>query len=37
MNSFEGYTLLIGLLAVALEGFGRLKEFFHKIVTRVRD
>ncbi len=30
MNSFEGYTLLIGLLAVALEGLSRLKEIVHK-------
>jgi hypothetical protein len=30
MNSFEGYTLLIGLLAVALEGYDRLKAMVHK-------
>ena len=32
MNPFEQYTLIIGLLAVALEGFSRLKEFLHKHV-----
>jgi len=32
MNPFEQYTLIIGLLAVALEGFSRLKDFLHKNV-----
>jgi hypothetical protein len=29
MNSFEEYTLMIGLLAVLLEGLRHLKEKFH--------
>jgi len=32
MNPFEQYTLIIGLLAVALEGFSRVKEFLHKVM-----
>jgi len=32
MNPFEQYTLIIGLLAVALEGFSRLKAFLHKVM-----
>lgn len=30
MNSFEEYTLIIGLIAIAIEGFSRLKEYLHK-------
>jgi len=33
MNSFEEYTVIIGLLAVAIEGFGilakRIRNLFH--------
>jgi hypothetical protein len=34
MNPFEQYTLIIGLLAVALEGFSRLKELVHRVMHR---
>jgi len=32
MNSFEQFTLIIGALAVLIEGFSYLKEFFQKIL-----
>jgi hypothetical protein len=32
MNSFEQFTIIIGLLAVALEGFGYLRNWVHKIL-----
>jgi len=32
MNSFEGYTVVIGLLAVLLEGLGYAREFLHKLL-----
>lgn len=32
MNAFEQYTLIIGALAILLEGFTYLRGFFHKIL-----
>jgi len=32
MNSFEQYTVLIGLLAVAIEGFSYVQEFVRKLL-----
>jgi hypothetical protein len=31
MNSFEEYTVIIGLLAVLIEGFDYVKDFWHKL------
>ena len=31
MNSFEQFTIVIGLLAVVLEGVGRLRNYLHKL------
>jgi len=32
MNSFEEYTVIIGLLAVLIEGFGYAKDLLHKLM-----
>lgn len=32
MNSFEEYTVIIGLLAVLIEGFGYAKDFLHRLI-----
>ena len=32
MNSFEQFTIVIGLLAVVLEGVGRLRSYLHKLI-----
>jgi hypothetical protein len=32
MNSFEEYTVIIGLLAVLMEGFGYAKDFLRKLM-----
>jgi len=32
MNSFEEYTIIIGLLAVLFEGFSYVKDFLHKLL-----
>jgi hypothetical protein len=32
MNSFEEYTVIIGLLAVMFEGFSYLRDFVHKLL-----
>jgi hypothetical protein len=32
MNPFEQYTLIIGLLAVALEGLSYVKEFVRRLL-----
>jgi len=34
MNSFEGYTLLIGALAVLLEGISYVREFVNKLLHK---
>ncbi len=31
MNSFEQYTIIIGVLAVLIEGVSYLRDFLHKI------
>jgi hypothetical protein len=31
MNSFEEYTVIIGVLAIALEGFSYVRDFLHKL------
>ena len=33
MNSFEDFTVIIGLLAVLLEGFSYLKAFVRKLIN----
>ena len=33
MNSFEEYTVIIGLLAVLLEGLSYVKDFLHKLMN----
>jgi hypothetical protein len=35
MNSFEEYTLIIGGIAVAIEGFSRLKELIQKVFHKI--
>jgi hypothetical protein len=32
MNSFEEYTVIIGLLAVLMEGLGYAKDFLRKLM-----
>jgi hypothetical protein len=34
MNPFEQYTLIIGALAILIEGFGRLRDFVHKLMHK---
>ena len=31
MNSFEGYTVVIGALAIAIEGFGYMRDYLRKL------
>jgi hypothetical protein len=32
MNSFESFTIIIGLLAVLLEGVSYVRDFLHKLL-----
>jgi hypothetical protein len=32
MNSFEEFTIIIGLLAVAFEGIGHLRKYLHNLM-----
>ena len=32
MNTFEEFTVIIGLLAVAFEGIGYVKSYIHKLL-----
>jgi hypothetical protein len=34
MNPFEQYTLIIGVLAVLIEGFSRLRDFVQKVIHK---